>query len=368
MDQVGSRGAADLVAPAVGALAGIPLLRRSSAPPATSSRASSTTRTRSPASSSSSSAGDAWSVGIGFGAVGVPLPASARAGRGAAYQRARAAVDAAKGAPWRVCVRGPDPEPAAAWRRRCGCGRPLLARRTTARLGGRDLLDGGASHAAAARSLGVTPRLRCSQRARAAGIVEGRRARELRVVPDRSAAGRETGMTAQDVRPSRDGAARGVRCVPAAPGWSRAGRVIWPPFSLAILLAALAVAGGAPEIEIASPGPRRRSRSPSRGASRWSAAARSPRCCFRLVDRERFDQPDSRRGRRRRAPRRALDRPARARRRVRLPGRGASPRGSRSRWRSRASAATPSFARPEPPIASSSARSPACSGPARAPG
>ena len=42
----------------------------------------------------------------------------------------------------------------------------------------------------------------------------------------------------------------GLAAVAAVPGWSRAGRVIWPPFSLVILLAALAAAGGAPEIEI----------------------------------------------------------------------------------------------------------------------
>lgn len=42
----------------------------------------------------------------------------------------------------------------------------------------------------------------------------------------------------------------GLAAVAAAPGWSRAGRVIWPPFSLLILLAALGVAGGAPEITI----------------------------------------------------------------------------------------------------------------------
>jgi hypothetical protein len=40
----------------------------------------------------------------------------------------------------------------------------------------------------------------------------------------------------------------GVAVLTALPGWSRAGRVIWPPFSLVVLLAALAVAGGAPEI------------------------------------------------------------------------------------------------------------------------
>ena len=44
----------------------------------------------------------------------------------------------------------------------------------------------------------------------------------------------------------------GVATLAALPGWTRAGRVIWPPFSLLVLLAALAVAGGAPDIEFAS--------------------------------------------------------------------------------------------------------------------
>lgn len=42
----------------------------------------------------------------------------------------------------------------------------------------------------------------------------------------------------------------GLAAVAAAPGWSRQGQVIWPPFSLLVLLAALGVAGGAPDIEI----------------------------------------------------------------------------------------------------------------------
>lgn len=41
----------------------------------------------------------------------------------------------------------------------------------------------------------------------------------------------------------------GVAVAAAVPGWSRAGRVIWPPFSLVLLLAALAVAGAAPASE-----------------------------------------------------------------------------------------------------------------------
>jgi hypothetical protein len=42
----------------------------------------------------------------------------------------------------------------------------------------------------------------------------------------------------------------GLAAVAAAPGWSRAGQVIWPPFSLLILMTALGVAGGAPDVEI----------------------------------------------------------------------------------------------------------------------
>lgn len=43
----------------------------------------------------------------------------------------------------------------------------------------------------------------------------------------------------------------GVSLLAALPGWTRAGRLIWPPFATAVLLAALAVAGGAPDIEFA---------------------------------------------------------------------------------------------------------------------
>jgi hypothetical protein len=43
----------------------------------------------------------------------------------------------------------------------------------------------------------------------------------------------------------------GVSLLAAVPGWTRVGRVIWPPFSTAVLLAALAIAGGAPEVDFA---------------------------------------------------------------------------------------------------------------------
>jgi hypothetical protein len=43
----------------------------------------------------------------------------------------------------------------------------------------------------------------------------------------------------------------GVALLAALPGWTRVGRVIWPPFSTAVLLAALAIAGGAPHVDLA---------------------------------------------------------------------------------------------------------------------
>ena len=43
----------------------------------------------------------------------------------------------------------------------------------------------------------------------------------------------------------------GVSLLAAVPGWTRVGRVIWPPFSTAVLLAALAIAGGAPDVAFA---------------------------------------------------------------------------------------------------------------------
>lgn len=178
VDQVDSRGAADLVEAALDALAALPLLRafeRTAGDefqgvlddPAALARAVEPLLRQ-----------GAWSVGIGFGQVDEPLPESARAGRGSAYERARDAVEAAKATPWRVSVRGPDPEPVAALEAALWLWAALLARRTSGGWEVADLLEAGASHAEAAQALGISaPAI--SQRARAAGIVEGRRAREL---------------------------------------------------------------------------------------------------------------------------------------------------------------------------------------------
>jgi hypothetical protein len=125
---------------------------------------------------------DIWSIGIGLGEVEEPLPESTRAGRGPAYLHAREAVTSAKSAPWRLRVLGDD---------LCGSRLGVRALETTlwlwaAVLNRRtrrgwevaDLVEEGASYDEVAKRLGVTQSA-ISQRARAAGIIEGRRAREL---------------------------------------------------------------------------------------------------------------------------------------------------------------------------------------------
>ena len=119
---------------------------------------------------------DDWSIGIGIGEVDAPLPDSTRAGRGDAFVHARAAVTAAKKAPHRTRVIGGEATRALetiVW-----LWAVVLERRTAGGWELADQVEGGASYDEAARRLGVTPSA-ISQRAQAAGIVEGRRAREL---------------------------------------------------------------------------------------------------------------------------------------------------------------------------------------------
>jgi hypothetical protein len=119
----------------------------------------------------------AWSIGIGVGEVEEPLPESTRAGRGPAYVHARAAVNSAKSAPWRLRVVGDDPG-ARALETTLWLWAYVLNRRTPRGWEVADLVDAGATYDEVARRLGVTQSA-ISQRAQAAGIVEGRRAREL---------------------------------------------------------------------------------------------------------------------------------------------------------------------------------------------
>jgi hypothetical protein len=119
----------------------------------------------------------AWNVGIGIGAVDEPLPESTRAGRGAAYVHARDAVTTAKSSPWHLRVEGDLPEvrglETALW-----LWAAMLARRTRRGWEVADLVDTGLRYDEVADRLDIT-RSAVSQRAQAAGIVEGRRAREL---------------------------------------------------------------------------------------------------------------------------------------------------------------------------------------------
>ena len=118
-----------------------------------------------------------WNVGIGVGPVETPLPDQARAGRGEAYLAAREAVTAAKSSPWRLRVAGASPAirplESAIW-----LWAALLARRTERGWQVSDLVDEGLTYDQAAQRIGITQSA-VSQRAAAAGIAEGRRAREL---------------------------------------------------------------------------------------------------------------------------------------------------------------------------------------------
>jgi hypothetical protein len=118
-----------------------------------------------------------WHIGIGHGTVDEPLAESARAGRGPAYLHARSAVTAAKNSPWHLRVVGDD-----------DAGRDLesvlwlwaaaLGRRSEKGWEVADLVDQGLSYDEAAVRLGITQSA-VSQRAQAAGLAEGRRAREV---------------------------------------------------------------------------------------------------------------------------------------------------------------------------------------------
>jgi hypothetical protein len=120
---------------------------------------------------------DGWNVGIGFGEVDEPLPESTRAGRGPAYVSARQAVTTAKSAPWRLRVAGDD-RAVRALETTLWLWAAVLNRRTARGWEVADLVDAGASYDEVAKRLGVSQSA-ISQRAQAAGIVEGRRAREL---------------------------------------------------------------------------------------------------------------------------------------------------------------------------------------------
>lgn len=123
---------------------------------------------------------DRWNVGVGLGEVDLPLPPSTRAGRGEAFLRAREAVTAAKTSPWHLrVVDGTGTGAARALETTWWLWAALLARRTPRGWEVADLVESGdLSYEEAGLRLGISQSA-VSQRARAAGLLEGRRAREL---------------------------------------------------------------------------------------------------------------------------------------------------------------------------------------------
>jgi DNA-directed RNA polymerase specialized sigma24 family protein len=109
-----------------------------------------------------------------------PLPDSTRAARGAAFLHAREAVTSAKSSPWHLrVVDGTGAGPARALETTLWLWAAVLARRTPRGWEVADLVEGeGLSYEEAGRRLGISQSA-VSQRAQPAGIVEGRRAREL---------------------------------------------------------------------------------------------------------------------------------------------------------------------------------------------
>ncbi|GAB3266271.1 transposase [Nocardioides dilutus] len=120
---------------------------------------------------------DAWNIGVGIGAVDEPLPESTRAGRGAAYVHARDAVNAAKSSPWHLRVEG-DGAGVRGLETALWLWAAVLARRTSRGWEVSDLVDAGLRYDEIAGRLDISQSA-VSQRAQAAAIVEGRRAREL---------------------------------------------------------------------------------------------------------------------------------------------------------------------------------------------
>ncbi|WP_224769411.1 SatD family protein [Nocardioides ochotonae] len=120
---------------------------------------------------------DAWHIGLGAGAVEEPLPAHARAGRGPAYLHARESVERAKNSPWHLRVQG-DTADARQLESALWLWAAVLARRTPRGWEVVDLADQGLTHEEIGRRLGISQSA-VSQRAQAAGLAEGRRAREL---------------------------------------------------------------------------------------------------------------------------------------------------------------------------------------------
>lgn len=177
VDQRGSRSAADRVPDAIAALSGVTMLRPFERTAGDEFQGVLDAPASLPPVVETLLRDSRWNIGLGIGAVDLPLPESARAGGGPAYLLARGAVTAAKSSPWHLRVHGEDGVArdleSALW-----LWAALLDRRTDKGWEVTDLVDTGLSYDEAGRRLGISQSA-VSQRAQAAGLVEGRRAREL---------------------------------------------------------------------------------------------------------------------------------------------------------------------------------------------
>lgn len=117
-----------------------------------------------------------WSIGVGIGAVERPIPTSTRAARGPAYSYAREAVEAAKHAPARVAVRGPDPLAAEDVESVLGLIATIVAGRSPQAREAIELAETGLTQAEIAAKLGIS-RQAVGQRLVAAHWQVERRAR-----------------------------------------------------------------------------------------------------------------------------------------------------------------------------------------------
>lgn len=121
---------------------------------------------------------DAWNIGLGLGSIELPLPASTRAGRGEAFVLARTAVTRAKQQPSRISIVGADPYSAEQIETVAWLWAGVLTRRSARGWEVADLFAEGLTHAEAAQRLNISQSA-VSQRAQAAGLVEGDRAGRL---------------------------------------------------------------------------------------------------------------------------------------------------------------------------------------------
>jgi len=110
-----------------------------------------------------------WSVGIGAGALELPLPAEIRAARGSAFVLAREAVERAKSSAGRVAVAAADPVAAADAESYLRLLVDLRDRRSAQGWEVADLLEQGLTQKRIAAALGITPTA-VSLRAKAGGL------------------------------------------------------------------------------------------------------------------------------------------------------------------------------------------------------